>query len=179
MTANDGTRLAEAESEPFTMANKAPTVTILTPQDRLEVRYGTTINVEAEVEDLQGDIPESDMEWYVNGAATSVTGSSYTAYLLPVGSNQISLRATNSAGQSTEESMTIIVNDDLSYPGPMLAVGADQLGWQLAEGQKAARKASKPPSPSAIWVRAAFHGQPAKRLIGSPSAAQAATAPTH
>lgn len=134
VTANDGTRMAEAESATFTMANKPPIVTILTPQDGLEVTYGTQVSFVAEVEDLQGHIPDGNMQWYVNGNPTLVAGPAYTAYLLPVGENEISLQATNGAAQTTETSVTVIVNDDVAYPGPTLAVGPDQLGWQVDEG---------------------------------------------
>jgi hypothetical protein len=107
---------------------------MLSPQDGFEVTYGTQVNFLAEVEDLQGDMPNASMEWYLNGDATGVNGPSYTAYLLPVGTNEIRLRATNVNGQTTERSVTVIVNDDVGYPGPMLAVGPDQLHWQLPEG---------------------------------------------
>ncbi|MCL4264618.1 MAG: hypothetical protein KJ069_15450 [Anaerolineae bacterium] len=134
VTANDGTRLAEAESANFAMANKPATITMLTPQDGLEVTYGTAVNFIAEVEDLQGHVPDGNMGWYVNGSPTFVTGPFYTAYLLPVGVNVVSLRATNSQGQLTIKSVTVIVNDDLDYPGPLLGVGPDQAGWQVAAG---------------------------------------------
>ncbi len=132
--ANDGTRTAAAQSAPFTMASKPPTVIMLSPQNGLEVTYGTQVNFLAEVDDLQGDMPDASMEWYLNDEATGVNGPSYTAYLLPVGNNEIRLRATNVNGQTTERSVTVIVNDDVGYPGPMLAVGPDQLHWQLPEG---------------------------------------------
>jgi hypothetical protein len=134
VTANDGTRLAEAESANFTMANKPPTITILTPQDGLEVTYGTAVNFVAEVEDLQGHVPDANLDWYVNGSPTLMTGPFYTAYLLPVGENVVSLRVTNSQGQLSIKSVTVIVNDDLDYPGPLLGVGPDQTGWQVAAG---------------------------------------------
>ncbi|MGH2543352.1 MAG: hypothetical protein ACRDIB_11165, partial [Ardenticatenaceae bacterium] len=74
VTANDGTRLAEAESATFTMANKPPRVVFLTPQDGLEVTYGTPVNFIAEVEDLQGHVPDGNISWFVNGNPTFVTG---------------------------------------------------------------------------------------------------------
>lgn len=132
--ANDGTRTAEAESATFVMASKPPVVIILSPQDGLEVTYGTQVNFLAEVEDLQGHVPDASVAWYLNGEATGVNGPSYTAYLLPVGTNEISVRATNVNGQTTERGVTVIVNDDVGYPGATLAVGPDQLHWQLAEG---------------------------------------------
>lgn len=142
VTANDGTRLAEAQSAPFAMANKPPTITILTPQDGFEVTYGTPVNFTAEVEDLQGHVPDANMGWYLNGNSTGVTGPHYTGYLLPVGSNEISLRATNIMGQMSEQSVTVIVNDNVEYPGPTLAVGPDQVGWQLPEGTIALQQTS-------------------------------------
>ncbi|MEZ4558686.1 MAG: hypothetical protein R2854_20025 [Caldilineaceae bacterium] len=140
--ANDGTRTAEAESATFTMASKPPTVFILTPQDGVEVRYGTQVNLLAEVEDLQGDVPDGSMTWFVNGASTGINGPSYTAYLLPVGTNEVSLRATNVNGQTTTRGVTVIVNDEVGYPGPLLAVGPDQLHWQLPAGATATEQAT-------------------------------------
>lgn len=134
VSVNDGTRTAEDESATFTMASKPPSVVILTPQDGLEVTYGTQVNFEAEVEDLQGHIADGDIRWSVNDGRMASTGSTYTAYLLPVGTNIVSVRATNGDGQTTEKTVTVIVNDDVDYPGPSLAVGPDQVHWQLAEG---------------------------------------------
>jgi len=142
VTANDGTRTAEAESATFKMASKPPTVTFLTPQDGLEVPYGTQVNLLVEVEDLQGHLPDAGMEWLINGMPTGVTGPDYTAYLLPIGSNEITLRATNINGQATEQSVTVIVNDDVSYPGPKLAVGPDQVNWQVPEDTTDAQQAT-------------------------------------
>ncbi len=141
VTANDGTRTAEAESPSFTMANKPPTVVILTPQDGLEVVYGTAVNFTAEVEDLQGHVLDGNMQWYVNGSPTGIFGPDYTAYLLPVGTNEISLRATNTVGLMSEASATVLVNDDLEYPGPTLSVGPDQVSWQVAAGTVAPQQA--------------------------------------
>lgn len=142
VTANDGTRTAEAESATFTMASKPPTVVILSPQDEFAVTYGTQVNFLAEVEDLQGHVPDANMAWYVNGQATGVNGPAYTAYLLPVGANEISIRATNANGQTTERSVTVVVNDDVAYPGPLLAVGPDQLHWQLPAGTTGMQQAT-------------------------------------
>ena len=142
VTVNDGTRTAEAESANFTMASKPPTVIMLSPQDGLEVTYGTQVNFFAEVEDLQGHIDDANMAWLLNGTPTGVNGPAYTAYLLPVGTNEISLRATNANGQTTERSVTVIVNDDVAYPGATLAVGPDQLHWQVAEGTTDAQQAT-------------------------------------
>lgn len=134
VTANDGTRLAEAESATFTMANKPPRVTFLTPQDGLEVRYGTAVNFIAEVEDPQVHIPDAQIGWYVNNIYTGITGPNYTAYLLPVGVNEIEVLAYNGLGQLTLKGINVIVNDDLDYPGPILGVGPDQVSWQVAAG---------------------------------------------
>ena len=134
VTASDGTRLAEAESQPFVMANKPPSVTILTPQDGWEVLYGTAVNFEGEVLDVQGHVPDANIHWLVNGVDTGITGPYYTAYLLPVGDNEISLQATNTVGLMSEKTVTVIVNDDVAYPGPLLAVGPDQVSWQVVTG---------------------------------------------
>lgn len=131
VTVNDGTRMAEAESATFSMSNKPPSITILTPRDGLEVTYGTAVNFIAEVEDLQWDVPNGDITWLLNGASTGISGPNYTAYLLPVGTSEVSVAATNLVRQTTVRSVTVVVNDNLGYPGPTLAIGPDQVGWQV------------------------------------------------
>ena len=48
--------------------------------------------------------------------------------------NEVTVSATNVSGRTTACSVTVLVNDDVGYPGPTLAVGPDQLHWQLAAG---------------------------------------------
>lgn len=131
VTASDGTRLAEAESAPFVMASKAPSVMIVSPEDGKEVTYGTAVDFIGEAEDLQAHLPNSSLTWRLNGVSTGVTGPYYTAELLPVGSHVVTFRAQNSAGQVSTASVTVVVNDDLEYAGPNLVVGPDQVSWQV------------------------------------------------
>ena len=60
---------------------------------------------------------------------------------LPVGSNKITLTATNSAGQSASASVTVIVDDDLDLPGPTLTAGPGQVGWHIGAGTTQAQTA--------------------------------------
>lgn len=53
---------------------------------------------------------------------------------LSVGTNKITLTATNSAGQSANAMITVIVEDDLTLPGPTLSVGPTQIGWHVSVG---------------------------------------------
>lgn len=130
--ASDGMRTAETESAAFSMPYKIPQVTILTPEDGFEVTYGTAVNVIAEVDDLQEHIPDGNVVWSLNGAPTGDTGPAATFNLLPVGENTLTVEASNSQGLTGQASVTVIVNDELAYPGPLLSVGPDQVSWQVA-----------------------------------------------
>jgi hypothetical protein len=102
------------------------------------VRYGTQVNFAVEADDLQGHVPDANLTWRINGAAVpGATGPTFTAGLLPVGSHTVTARAVNSAGLVTQQTMTVIVNDDVHYPGPLLAAGPDQVSWHVPAGTTA------------------------------------------
>ncbi|MBI4582831.1 MAG: BACON domain-containing protein [Planctomycetes bacterium] len=52
----------------------------------------------------------------------------------PVGENTIVLTATNSLGLSAATQIKVIVNDDLSVPGPTLAVAPAKVSWHVPAG---------------------------------------------
>lgn len=56
---------------------------------------------------------------------------------LLVGTNTITLTATNIRGMTASASVVVVVDDDLRLPGPYLSVGPDQVGWRLAPGTTA------------------------------------------
>jgi hypothetical protein len=60
---------------------------------------------------------------------------------LPVGVNEIRLTARNSQGVSASTSITVIIHDDLAYPGPTLSVGPESIGWHVANGTTADQSA--------------------------------------
>lgn len=143
VVANDGTRQSEATSPAYTVANKPPLVTFMFPQEGLEVRYGTQVNFGIEVENLQGYVPENNISWRLNGLpVVGASGSFLTMELLPVGTNTITARVVNAQGQVTLKNITVIVNDDVDYPGATLAVGPTQLGWHVGTRTTAIQQAT-------------------------------------
>jgi hypothetical protein len=133
--ANDGARQGEGSSPAYIIANKPALVTFMFPQNGLEVRYGTQVNFGVQVDDLQGHVPDNNITWRINGSAIlGASGPYFTSDLLPVGTNTITARVVNSVGVVTLQNITVIVNDDVDYPGPLLAVGPDQIGWHLGVG---------------------------------------------
>ncbi len=141
VVANDGTRQAEATSPPYDVADKPAVVTFLHPQNGIEVRYGTQVNFGVQVDDLQGYVPDPNITWRVNGnTVIGATGPYFTAELLPVGSNTITARVTNSVGLVSLHHITVMVNDDVGYPAATLAIGPDQLGWHVGAGTTAVQQ---------------------------------------
>jgi hypothetical protein len=135
VTASDGVNSAFADSAPFVMANKPPQPYILTPADNTHVHYGQLVNFSGMALDAQdGTVDSSGLVWKDQGNNTLGTGSELSLDSLPVGSNVITLQATNSVGQSASASVTVIVDDNLDLPGPTLTTGPDQVGWQVGAG---------------------------------------------
>ena len=132
--ASDGVQSTWADSAPFTMANKPPQPRILTPGDDTHIRWGQLVNFSGEADDLQ--------DWSISGA--SLVWSNKKGMLgmgpllsvddLPVGPNQITLTATNSAGLMASKTITVIVDDDLNLPGATLSVGPTEVNWHVADG---------------------------------------------
>ncbi|MEZ4621246.1 MAG: hypothetical protein R2867_37885 [Caldilineaceae bacterium] len=60
---------------------------------------------------------------------------------LPVGTNVITLVVTNSVGESAETTVTVIVDDDLSLPGPTLTAGPAPVSWHVAAESTTAQTA--------------------------------------
>jgi len=135
VVAHDGVNMAKGDSTPVNVANKPPQPRILNPGDDARIHWGTLINFIGEASDLQdGSVSASRLVWTDQKGAKLGTGAVLTRDNLPVGVNKITLTATNSAGLSASASVTVIVDDDLTLPGPTLSVGPTQIGWHVAPG---------------------------------------------
>jgi hypothetical protein len=86
-------------------------------------------------------VADAGLVWKNAQGATLGTGALISLDNLPVGSNEITLVATNSVGQSASASVTVIVDDDLNLPGPTLTAGPGQVGWHIAAGTTQAQTA--------------------------------------
>ena len=134
VTASDGVNTGSANSAAFTMANHPPQVAILSPENNLHIHYGQLVNFSGVATDPQDSyVTGAGLVWK-NGAQTLGTGTLVSSDTLPVGTNTITLTATDSVGQQASTTVTVLVDDDLNAPGPTLTVGPTDVGWQVAAG---------------------------------------------
>ncbi|WP_287158338.1 BACON domain-containing carbohydrate-binding protein [Chloroflexus sp.] len=142
VVASDGGHTAQADTTPFTVANKPPRVTILNPATGLRIRYGQIVNFSGEAFDLQdGWLDGASLVWRNQRGQVLGSGPLLSVTDLLVGTNTITLTATNSRGMTASASVVVVVDDDLQLPGPYLAVGPDQVNWHLAPGTTALQSA--------------------------------------
>ncbi len=135
VVASDGVHTAQGDTAPFTMAGKPPQPYILSPADGTQVHWGQLVNFSGEAFDWQdGSVGGANLVWS-NQHGQLGTGPLLSVSDLPVGVNTITLLATNSLGLSASTQITVIVDDDLTWPGPTLSVGPTQVGWHVAAGE--------------------------------------------
>jgi hypothetical protein len=134
VTASDGVNTGFADSAAFTMAPKPPQPYILSPANNFNVQYGQMVNFEGLAFDPQDStVADSGLVWKM-GATPLGTGPLLSTASLPVGTDIITLQATDSVGQVATTTVTVIVNDNLVLPGPNLSAGPLQVGWQVSAG---------------------------------------------
>lgn len=136
--ASDGVHTAYADSAPFTMANKPPQPVIMNPAEGHAVNYGQLVNFSGLALDaLDGNVAASGLEWRNAQNEVLGTGPLFSSDTLPVGTNVITLRATNSQGLTASATVTVNVGDDLNLPGPTLTASPDKVGWHITSGETA------------------------------------------
>jgi len=134
VVASDGVNTGLGDTDPFTMADKPPQPRILLPADGTQVHYGQLVNFIGEALDPQdGSVSDADLVWGSEDGELG-TGPLLSLSNLPVGTNYITLTATNSAALSATATITVVVDDDLDLPGPTLSVAPTQVGWHVALG---------------------------------------------
>jgi hypothetical protein len=139
VVATDGVNTAQADSAPFTMANKPPEPMILNPADGTRRHYGQLVNFSGTAIDAQdGSVSSGDLEWSDQNGALG-TGALLSVADLPVGTDVITLKATDGDGLSASTSITVYVDDSLSLPTPSLSVGPQQFAWSFASNAAAAQ----------------------------------------
>lgn len=135
VAANDGVNTAEADSAPFTMAGKPPEPYVLSPADPTTIHYGQLVNFSSVALDAQdGIVDDAGLVWTLADGTVLGSGALVSSDTLPVGSNVITLTATNSVGESASTTVTVIVDDNLNLPGPALSTGPGQVGWHIVAG---------------------------------------------
>lgn len=130
--ASDGANTGQADSPPFTMADKPPIPLILTPADGLRIQYGQLVNFSGAALDWQdGGVTGDDLVWSSDLDGVLGMGEQISTQSLRVGTHTITLRATNSRGSSASASITVVVHDDLSLPGPTLTASPLSFAWDF------------------------------------------------
>ena len=137
--ASDGVNTAQADSPTFSMANKPPQPEILTPGDGAHYHWGQLVNFSGDATDAQdGYVSPSKLSWSDQAGALG-NGALLSVSDLPVGSDVITLTATDSASQKASMSITVIVDDDLDLPGPILSIGPQQFGFSFTSSDSPAQ----------------------------------------
>lgn len=136
--ADDGANTGQADSAPFTLADKPPMPMIFTPGDGLRIHYGQLVNFSGAAMDWQdGGVTGANLVWSSNLDGPLGTGELISSQTLKVGSHIITLKATNSKGMMATTSITVIVDDDLNLLGPTLTAAPAQFSFSFAAGATA------------------------------------------
>lgn len=135
VVASDGVNTGAANSAAITMANKAPQPMIIDPSTGHTVQYGQLVNFNGAALDWQdGGVTGADLVWSTQDGVLG-TGEFASSSALPVGSNVITLTATNSKGLSASVNVTVVVHDNLELAGPTMNVSQDQVSWQFGKDE--------------------------------------------
>ncbi len=119
---SDGTRSAVAESEVFVVEDNAPRVSIVTPETGSVFTDLQAVVLDATAFDIEdGVLVEGSIGWFsdIEGAlGTGLTLITEAALLTP-GAHQITVTATDSAGNSSVDSVEIVIGHTNSAPAPV------------------------------------------------------------
>ena len=136
--ATDGVQSTQANSPTYTMVNKPPIPRIYSPGNGTQISWGQLLTFSGDADDLQdGTVADSGLVWSDQLGNVLGIGAIFSKTDLRVGTNIITLTATNSAGLSASTSIAVIVDDDLRFPGPILSLGPSQVNWHIAPGTTA------------------------------------------
>lgn len=132
--ASDGAQSAHANSDPVTLTAAPPRPRITNPGDGTRFEWEQLVNLSGEASDAQdGSIAGANLVWS-DQHGTLGTGPVLPKTNLRVGNNVITLTATNSAGLSASTSITVLVSDDLTDPGPTFSVAPSAITFNVAPG---------------------------------------------
>lgn len=135
VVASDGVNTGAANGAAINVANKAPQVMIIDPSTGHTVQYGQLVNFNGAALDWQdGGVTGANLVWSSKDGVLG-TGELVSSDSLPIGTNVITLTATNSKGTSASTSVTVVVNDDLELAGPTMNVSQNQVSWQFGKDE--------------------------------------------
>ena len=135
VVASDGLLTAHADSNPVTLANKPPQPRVLVPGNGVHVTLGQSVNLEGVAKDLQdGTLADANLAWSFPGGPLG-SGARLSVATLPLGSNLVTLTATDSLGLTATSSVTVFVDADPVALGPTLIAGPGQIAWHVTAGE--------------------------------------------
>ncbi|HEX7394606.1 MAG TPA: BACON domain-containing carbohydrate-binding protein [Anaerolineaceae bacterium] len=141
--ASDGVNSGFGDSATFVMANKPPQPFVLDPANNLHIHYGQLVNFNGMALDAQDStVAASGLTWKDSLSSVLGTGPLLSLDSLPVGTDVITLQATNSKGLTATTTVTVVVDDNLDLPGPTLSAGPSQVGWDVPVGTTALQTSS-------------------------------------
>ena len=112
VTASDGTQTASAESAEFIVAKKKPEVFVDDPPWGTTYQKGDSVLLTAQAFDAQDErLADTQLKWSSNISGTLGYGPELLVSNLAPGVHLVTFTATNSAGLSASDTVTVQVND--------------------------------------------------------------------
>ncbi len=119
--ASDGIHTTSALSDPFTVPNHVPTVSITSPLPGTQVAISQTISLEALAYDTDlGSIPDSGITWSSNQDGVLGTGAQFSLASLSPGQHTIAVTVDDGQGGQASAQVGVSVNGLLAAPPPPL-----------------------------------------------------------
>ena len=112
--ASDGFNLGQAVSSPFTVAEKAPLLAIISPDEASRLPVSAAVNFEGAGFDFADGVlrQESAFQWSSSLDGSLGEGRSLTVGSLSIGTHQITLTVTNNDGRQATATIEIIMLSD-------------------------------------------------------------------
>ena len=134
---SDGLQTAAATSAPFTIANAAPQVQIISPADGAQVYLAVPVTLQAEAYDAEdGVLPGAAMIWHSDRDGLIATGNPTITVELSTGLHNISVTIADSEGQESTVSHTLSVLSANMDPEPALMLAPNRLNLIATYGDR-------------------------------------------
>lgn len=135
VVANDGVLTAQADTGPFQVEDKAPSVQIASPAPDSVYTHGQTVALEGYGRDFEeGTLADAQLTWHSSLDGKLGTGHLLHPVLLSVGDHVVTLVAVDAAGNEASASVTISVVSSVEDAGPTLTAAPISLAFQATAG---------------------------------------------
>jgi hypothetical protein len=147
VVASDGVLTAYADTGPFQVEDKAPTVRIASPAPDSVYAYGQTVALEGYGQDFEeGTLAGDQLVWHSSIDGDLGTGQLLHPTLLSIGDHIITLLAVDAAGNEASAAVAISIEPAVEVGGPALAAAPFSLVFQAEAGGES-------PAPLQLSVR--------------------------